>query len=153
MPDFMQLALEEGRKGVIRGDGGPFGAVIVKEGKVIAQAHNEVLKRNDPTAHAEMLVIREASQKLSSFWLEGCELYTTGEPCPMCFSAIHWAKIKRVYYCNTKKQAASIGFDDAFITEIIQNKHPDPIPFIHTCMSECKTLLKLWEEKEDKVPY
>ena len=153
MLEYMQIAFNEAKKGVEAGDGGPFGAVIVKDWEVIATAHNEVLKRNDPTAHAEMLAIREASQKLGSFWLEECELYTTGEPCPMCFSAIHWAKIKKVYYCNTKEEAASIGFDDAFITEIIQNKEPDPIPFVHTPTSECQTLLKLWESKEDKTPY
>ncbi len=125
MPDFMQIAFKEAKEGVEAGHGGPFGAVIVKDDKVIAKAHNEVLKRNDPTAHAEILAIQEASKKVASFWLEECELYATGEPCPMCFSAIHWAKIKKVYYCNTKEEAASIGFDDAFITEIIQNKKPD----------------------------
>ena len=153
MPDYMLLAFEEAKKGIESGDGGPFGAVIVKDGEVIASAHNEVLKRNDPTAHAEILAIREASKKLASFWLEECELYTTGEPCPMCFSAIHWAKIKKVYYCNTKEEAASIGFDDAFITEIIQNKKSDPIPFVHKTTPKCKTLLTLWREKEDKIPY
>ena len=153
MPDFMQIAFKEAKEGVEAGHGGPFGAVIVKDDKVIAKAHNEVLKRNDPTAHAEILAIQEASKKLASFWLEECELYATGEPCPMCFSAIHWAKIKKVYYCNTKEQAASIGFDDAFITEVIQNKKQDPIPFIHTETAECATLLKLWEAKEDKIPY
>ena len=153
MSDFMQIAFEEAKRGVESGDGGPFGAVIVKNGEVVAAAHNEVLKRNDPTAHAEMLAIRKASKKLDSFWLEECELYTTGEPCPMCFSAIHWAKIEKVYYCNTKEEAAMIGFDDAFITEIIQEKRRDPVPFVQMQTAECKTLLKLWEEKTDKVAY
>lgn len=153
MPDFMQLAFEEAKKGVEADDGGPFGAVIVKDGEVIASAHNEVLKRNDPTAHAELLAIREACKKLGHFELKACELYATGEPCPMCFSAIHWARMHKVVYCNTKEQAASIGFDDQFITDILLHKIPSPIPFVHTPQDSCKTLLSLWENKKDKIPY
>ena len=150
---YIDKAIEEAMKGMHQNDGGPFGAVIVKEGKIIASAHNEVLKRNDPTAHAEMLAIQEASKKLGSFVLQGCVLYTTGEPCPMCFSAIHWAHIDKVVYCNTKEEAAAIGFDDAFITQIIQNKEKDPIEFTHQECRECKELLLFWKNKEDKIPY
>jgi guanine deaminase len=100
-----------------------------------------------------MVAIRKAAKVLHTFSLEGCTLYSTGEPCPMCFSAIHWAHIDKVYYCNTKAEAADIGFDDAFITEIIQNKKQSPIPFIHTAEQRCKMLLTQWYEKPDKVPY
>ena len=151
--NFMQLAFEEAKKGVLDGDGGPFGAVVVKDGKVIASAHNEVVGTNDPTAHAEMVAIRKAAKILGDFSLKGCELYATGEPCPMCQSAILWARLDKVYYCNTKAQAAEIGFDDTAITEILQEKIPSPIPFIHKEVAQCKELLYLWETKEDKTPY
>jgi len=150
---YLRLAVEEARKGVEAGHGGPFGAVIVYRDEIVATAHNEVLLHNDPTAHAEIQAIRRASRKLERFHLEGCTLYCTGEPCPMCFSAIHWAHLDRVVYCNTKAEAAAIGFDDAFITEIIRGKQPDPIPFIHHDRKSCKSVLKLWEKKEDKIPY
>ena len=95
---FMRIALKEAEKGMEKGEGGPFGAVIVKDGEIISKAHNEVLKTNDPTAHAEMVAIRRASKKLGRFNLSDCDIYSTCEPCPMCFSAIHWAKIKKLYF-------------------------------------------------------
>ena len=150
---YLRLAIQEARKGVTANHGGPFGAVIVQEGEIIATAHNEVLLRNDPTAHAEIMAIRIAGKKLGRFHLEGCELYCTGEPCPMCFSAIHWAHLDRVVYCNTKEEAAAIGFDDAFITELIRGDRPDPIPFEKEEIRGCKSILGLWKEKEDKIPY
>jgi guanine deaminase len=150
---YLQIAIEEARKGVEAGHGGPFGAVIVHQDEIIATAHNEVVLRNDPTAHAEILAIREAGKRLERFHLRGCILYCTGEPCPMCFSAIHWAHLNRVIYCNTKQDAAAIGFDDALITEIIRGERPDPIPFLHRPVPSCTHLLKRWEEKEDKVLY
>ena len=145
--------MEEARKGVEAGHGGPFGAVIVYQGEIIASAHNEVLSTYDPTAHAEIRAIRIASEKLKRFHLDGCTLYCTGEPCPMCFSAIHWAHLDRVVYCNTKADAAAIGFDDAFITEIIRGEKPDPIPFVHAGEPPCQSILQLWDEKEDKILY
>ena len=108
----MELAIEEARKGMSKGHGGPLGAVLVIDGKVIAKCHNTVLKKKDPTCHAEMNVIRKASKKLKEFNLEGCEIYTTGQPCKMCEAAINWAKIKKVYYGNTYKDALNMGFDD-----------------------------------------
>ncbi|SFV69345.1 Guanine deaminase [hydrothermal vent metagenome] len=153
MDHFMHAAMEEAKKGIKAGDGGPFGAVIVKEGKIIAAAHNEVIKSNDPTAHAEIMAIRKASSTLRRFSLEGCTLYVTGEPCPMCFSAIHWAHIDKVYYCNTKADAAKIGFDDSLITQIILGKQKDPISFIHTPNQLCQALFTQWYEAPDKVPY
>ncbi len=149
----MQAAWEEAKRGIEAGDGGPFGAVIVKDGEIIARGHNEVIKTNDPTAHAEMVVIRRASDKLQNFSLEGCELYTTGEPCPMCFSAIHWAHLDCVVYCNTKADAAAIGFDDTLITEIILKKVPDPITFKHKPDDSCKKLFRQWYDDPDRVPY
>jgi len=151
--EYLQEAAEEARRGVSAGDGGPFGAVIVYRGKVIATAHNEVIRRNDPTAHAEILAIRKAAEVLGRFHLNGCELYCTGEPCPMCFSAIHWAHLDRVVYCNTKAQAAEIGFDDQFITEILTGRRPDPIPFLRQPDPACTSVLRFWDEKEDKILY
>ena len=149
----MQEAFAEAKKGIENGDGGPFGAVLVKDGKIIARGHNEVIKHNDPTAHAEMVTIRKASSQLENFSLEGTTLYVTGEPCPMCFSAIHWAHIEKVYYCNTKMDAAEIGFDDAFITEIIEGKKEDPVSFTHLPDEACKTLFKAWYDDPKKMPY
>ncbi|OQX50426.1 MAG: tRNA-specific adenosine deaminase [Epsilonproteobacteria bacterium 4484_20] len=153
MTGFMQEAFAEAQKGIEAGDGGPFGAVIVKNGRIIARGHNEVVKSNDPTAHAEMIAIRNASAKLGSFRLEGCTLYVTGEPCPMCFSAIHWAHIEKVCYCNTKEDAAKIGFDDAFITEIIEGRREDPVSFIHMPDRACKRLFSQWYDDPEKIPY
>jgi len=150
---FMQAAMDEAKIGIGQGDGGPFGAVIVKEGEIIARGHNEVIRQKDPTAHAEMVVIRKASKALQNFSLDGCELYATGEPCPMCFSAIHWARLDAVYYCNTKAEAAEIGFDDAVITDIIQGKVSDPIDFKHSPDSACQRLFQQWYSDPEKVPY
>jgi len=149
----MPIAFQEARKGIERREGGPFGAVIVKGGTIIARGHNEVIKTNDPTAHAEMVAIRKASDLLGTFKLEGCILYTTGEPCPMCFSAIHWAHIEKVYYCNTKEDAAKIGFDDTLITEIICGSRDDPIPFLHQADQAGRALLEEWYEDKEQVPY
>ena len=149
----MRMAYEEAKQGIEARDGGPFGCVIVKDDRIVARGHNEVVKTNDPTAHAEMVAIRKASQALKTFSLEGCTLYVTGEPCPMCFSAIHWAHIDKVIYCNTKADAAAIGFDDAFITEIILGKQPDPVPFVHQPDNRCHRLFRQWYDDPDKVPY
>jgi len=153
MTHFMQEAFLEAQRGIEAKDGGPFGAVIVKEGKIIACGHNEVIKTNDPTAHAEMVAIRKASAFLGNFRLDGCTLYTTGEPCPMCFSAIHWAHIEKVYYCNTKKDAARIGFDDTLITDIITGKRRSPVTFTYLPDAACKSLFLRWYQDEEKKPY
>jgi len=109
---YMEKAIEEAKKGMKRGHGGPFGAVLVKDGKILAFDHNRVLKKNDSTYHAEINVIRKASKKLKRFDLSDCEIYTTGKPCKMCEGAINWAKIKKVYYGNSYKDALNMGFDD-----------------------------------------
>ncbi len=118
--DFINIAVEEAFKGMRNNDGGPFGAVIVKDGKIIAQGHNEVIKTNDPTAHAEIVVIRKATAILQRFDLSDCEIYSSCQPCPMCLAAIHWAKMQKLFYGCTKEDAADIGFDDNFIYEVIK---------------------------------
>ncbi len=115
--EFMALAIETSNVGIRDQKGGPFGAVIVKNGKIISVAHNEVTSTNDPTAHAETVAIRRACKELNTYHLEGCEIYCSCEPCPMCMGAIYWARIDRVYYACTREDAAKIGFDDYFIYE------------------------------------
>jgi tRNA(Arg) A34 adenosine deaminase TadA len=109
---FMQLAIQLSEQNVDQGKGGPFGAVVVKDGKVIAKSANKVTSSNDPTAHAEVSAIRAACKKLKTFDLSGCVIYTSCEPCPMCLGAIYWARLDKIYYANTKVDAAAIGFDD-----------------------------------------
>jgi guanine deaminase len=152
--DFLNFAIDEAKNGVESGDGGPFGAVIVKNGVIISSAHNEVIGSNDPTAHAEILAIRRASEKLGRFDLSDCEIYSTCEPCPMCFSAIHWAKIKKLYYGCTNKDAAKIGFDDKFIYDVIKGDRIDSrLQSIQINREKCLILFKLWDNKTDKIPY
>ena len=155
----MQIAYEEAEKGMRLGHGGPFGAVIVKEGKIIAKAHNEVLLNNDATCHAEIQAIRKASKKLKRFDLNDCELYVTGEPCPMCFGGIHWAKMKKVYYACSIKDAEKIGFDDKFIYDAIlnenfkQKKNNTKVSFKQLNRRECIPLFNLWKNKKNKTRY
>lgn len=122
MNEFMREAIEEGRRGMTAGDGGPFGALIVSRSAIVARGHNEVLSTNDPTAHAEILAIRRASAALGRFDLSDCEIYSSCEPCPMCFAAIHWAKIRRLYYACTHIDAGKIGFDDEYIYRVIRGE-------------------------------
>lgn len=119
--NYMEIAIEEAKKGIRKGHGGPFGAVIVKDDEIVARGHNRVVETNDPTAHGEIVAIREATKKLNTFDLSGCELYTTGYPCPMCMSAIIWANIKKVYYSCNAKDAEKIGFRDDFIYQFIES--------------------------------
>lgn len=121
MNKYMKEANKLAEKNIITNDGGPFGAVIVKNGKIISWGNNQVIKNNDPTAHAEIVAIRDACQSLNTFSLEGCEIYTSCYPCPMCLSAIIWANIKVVYYGNTKEDAQSIDFRDDVIYKYIEN--------------------------------
>ena len=150
----MELALKEAIIGIKNKDGGPFGAVIVKEGKVISKAHNLVIKTNDPTAHAEINAIRKAAKKLKRFDLSDCEIYSSCEPCPMCFSAIHWAKMKKLYFGCTRKDAAKIGFDDKFIYDVLNGKsNKKQVTSIHINREKCLKLFKEWKEKENKIQY
>jgi guanine deaminase len=122
MNKFMQMALDEAKKGVAKNEGGPFGAVIVCKGKVVAKTHNTVLKEKDATCHAEINAIRIASRKLKRFNLSDCELYSTCEPCPMCYFALQWAKIKKVYCGASSDDADAIGFDDKKMYSVLKNK-------------------------------
>ena len=154
MNEFMKAAVEEAEYGVKHNHGGPFGAVIVKDGKIIARSHNKVITTNDPTAHAEINAIREASTKLKRFDLSDCELYTSCEPCPMCFSAIHWAKMKKMYYGCTRADAAVIGFDDEFIYDVIKGTaEKEQVQTEQIERESCLKAFSLWEAKEDRVPY
>ena len=151
---FMVAAVEVALKGLMEGKGGPFGAVIVKDGKIIAAASNEVLCSNDPTAHAEITAIRRACALLGTYQLTGCELYTTCEPCPMCLGAIYWARPSRVYYAASRFDAAASGFDDSFIYEEI-SRLPEmrKIPFRHMPFESAVGLFKIWNESPLKKSY
>jgi len=154
MDDFMKEAVKEAVSGMRQNHGGPFGAVIVKDNEIIARAHNEVIKNNDPTDHAEMIAIRKAAKKLSRFDLGDCELYSSCEPCPMCFAAIHWAKIKKVYYGCTREDAAKIGFDDNYIYEVIKGETDEKrVSLVQTDRDACLEAFKELERKQDKVQY
>ncbi len=154
MNKFMKVALDEAFKGMRKGEGGPFGAVVVKDGVIISQAHNEVLKTNDPTMHAEVNAIRKATKKLGRFDLSDCEIYSTCEPCPMCFAAIHWAKMKKLYIGASREDAADIGFDDKFIYDVINKTAKEEQVEIEVVDSdECRVPFKEWKEKEDKTRY
>lgn len=150
---LMCKAIRLAEKSVENG-GGPFGAVIVKDGIVVAQGSNCVTLHNDPTAHAEVTTIRKACRKLNTFDLSGCVIYTSCEPCPMCLAAIYWAHISKVYYGCTKKDAKDIGFDDSFIyDEIDLSPEKRSIPSIQLLHSEFLSAFKQWEEKKDKTEY
>ena len=150
---FMKKAIAASIKNIERG-GGPFGAVIVKDGKIIATGTNRVTANNDPTAHAEVSTIRKACKKLNTFDLSGCEIYSSCEPCPMCLSAIYWAHIDRLYYGNTKKDAAKIGFDDSFIYDELDLKPADrKIQSTQILRDEAIKAFCIWEEKTDKIEY
>ena len=150
----MLKAAAEAENGLELGDGGPFGAVIVKDGKIIASAHNEVIKTNDPTAHAEINAIRKATALLGRFDLSDCTIYSSCEPCPMCFAAIHWAKMKNLYYGCTREDAAAIGFDDNFIYEVIQGTAANKQVNVQQLdRDSCLTAFEKWKDLEDKTRY
>lgn len=138
----------------VENNGGPFGAVIVKDGIIIAEGANRVTADNDPTAHAEVTVIRKASEKLGTFDLSGCEIYTSCEPCPMCLGAIYWARLDKIYYGNTKHDARQIGFDDSFIYDEIALKPAErKLPSEQQLADEAIAAFKSWQAKEDKTAY
>ena len=149
----MKRAIELSIKSV-NTDGGPFGCVIVKDGKIVAEGSNKVTSTNDPTAHGEIVAIREACKKLNNFSLQGSELYSTCEPCPMCLSAIYWARINKIYYANTREDARKIDFDDSLIySEFKKNINERKIPMIQMMRNEALEAFQLWEKKTDKVKY
>ena len=149
MQRAIALALENVRTG-----GGPFGAIVVKDGKVLAEAANSVTSTNDPTAHAEMTAIREACKYLGKFHLTGCEMYSSCEPCPMCLGAIYWARLDRVYFASSAADAAKAGFDDSFIYQEIQRPYAQrKIPMIQLMREESLAAFRAWEQKPDKIRY
>ncbi len=151
---MMKLAVDLSRHGMLHKKGGPFGAVIVKYGKIVGEGYNEVTSTNDPTAHAEVVAIRNACKTLNTFLLEDCEIYCSCEPCPMCLSAIYWARIGKVYYANTKSDAAAIGFSDAFIYQEFE-KQPDERTVLaeKINMAEAHKVFEEWVQLEGKQPY
>jgi len=150
MARAIELSIENVRSGL----GGPFGAVIVKDGRIIAEGMNQVTSTNDPTAHAEIVAIREACKKLGAFELNGCDFYTSCEPCPMCLGAIYWARPNRVYFGNTAADAANVGFDDSFIYEEIARPHGQrKIPMSRMMGEEAIQGFREWDAKSNKVRY
>lgn len=148
------MAIDLSEYNVKEGQGGPFGAVIVKDGMVLARSANKVVPTNDPTAHAEISAIRLACQELGSFSLEGCEIYTSCEPCPMCLGAIYWARIDKIYYANTKTDAAAIGFNDKFIyDELALQMENRKLKVEQLMRDEALGIFKLWSETENKTDY
>jgi tRNA(Arg) A34 adenosine deaminase TadA len=151
---FMKMAIELSRSGMDSGRGGPFGCVIVKDGKVVGLGSNSVLETNDPTAHAEIVAIRDACNNLGHFQLDGCEFYTSCEPCPMCLGAIYWARPSKVFFANDKKDAASAGFDDDFIYRELDLPYGKrKIPFVQGMQEQANEIFQEWLLKENKKLY
>ncbi len=151
---FMARAIQLSLENVLSGRGGPFGAVVVKQGKVVAEGVNQVTAANDPTAHAEVVAIRQACQKLGCFELISCDLYSSCEPCPMCLSAIYWARIDRVYFGSLAEDAAKTGFDDSVIyAEIARPLSQRKIPMIQMMREEALAAFRAWEEHPGKILY
>lgn len=152
--EFMDQAIRLSLHNVKSNEGAPFGAVIVKEDKIIGEGANRVISTNDPTAHAEIVAIRNACKKLGTFELRGCEIYASCEPCPMCLGAIYWARLSTIYYANTKGDAAKIGFDDSFIYEQLELPPQErSIPMIRLELEEAKQAFRAWEQSTVKIPY
>lgn len=151
---FMQEAISLSRNGMNNNEGGPFGAIVVKGDQIVGRGNNRVTSSNDPTAHAEVVAIRDACKNLNTFQLDDCVMYTSCEPCPMCLGAIYWARPCKVYYANTKKDAASIGFDDDFIYQEIQIPLGErQIPFEQISAEEAWKVFEEWQNKTDKTEY
>jgi tRNA(Arg) A34 adenosine deaminase TadA len=151
---FMREAIRLSIQMMRRGKGGPFGAVVVRNGKIVGRGSNQVTSANDPTAHAEVVAIRDACQRLKTFQLDDCELYTSCEPCPMCLSAIYWARLGKVFYGNTRKDAAKIDFDDDFLyREVALPMRKRTLKMKQLLHDEALTAFAEWQRKTDKIPY
>lgn len=152
--NFMREAIRLAEEGMSSNSGGPFGAVVVKNGEIIARGFNRVTSDNDPTAHAEVIAIREACKKLGTFQLDDCEIYTSCEPCPMCLGAIYWARPRKVYYACTREDAAAANFDDQFIYDELELKiDKRKVPFENMIRNEGRHVFRKWIEKADKTEY
>src|SRR5665647_59708 len=151
---FMQEAILLSQLGMINNEGGPFGCVIVKGDKIVGRGNNKVICNNDPTAHAEVIAIRDACKNLGTFQLDDCEIYTSCEPCPMCLGAIYWARPKVIYYANNREDAADIGFDDSMIYEEMKVEIDDrKIPILSLSREDALKIFKEWRNKVDKTAY
>lgn len=150
----MKRAIELSAERMRANLGGPFGAVITRDGKVIAEGFNQVTSTNDPTAHAEVVAIRRACEVLGTFSLEGCVIYTSCEPCPMCLASIYWARLDAIYFANSREDAAAIGFDDDFLyREIPKDLNQRKIPTQQIALEEARAVFDEWREKPDKIEY
>jgi len=154
METYMQEAIKEAKSGVDASDGGPFGAVVIYQDQIVGRGHNMVVKTNDPTAHAEIIAVREASQNLGRFNLSDCILYTTCEPCPMCLAAILWARIQTIVYGCSRQDAADIGFDDSQFYDIVAGKTTDNAPqMVQQERDPCLNLFHKWQYSKTKTLY
>jgi len=152
--EFMWEAIRLSIQNIRDGKGGPFACVVVRDGKIIARGTNMVTSTNDPTAHAEIVAIRNACKELKTFQLSGCEIYTSCEPCPMCLGAIYWARPDKIYYANGRNDAAKIGFDDEFLYEELSTKLSNrKIPTMQLMREEALAAFREWEQKQDKIHY
>lgn len=153
-PEFMQQAIQLATDNVVHGRGGPFGAVIVKDGEVIATGANQVTATNDPTAHAEVTAIRNACQALGTFQLTGCDVYTSCEPCPMCLAALYWSRCRTIYYGNCAADAADAGFDDAFLYDELKKPFSErSLPMERLLPDEARTSFEVWKSSPYRVDY
>jgi len=150
---LMKKAVAQAFLGVRKNHGGPFGAAIVRNGEIVASAHNMVIKTHDPTAHAEVVAIRRAASKLGRFDLSDCEIYSTCEPCPMCLSAIYWSNIRKVFYGCTRKDAEKIGFRDRRLYDLIKKKGSPALEKIRLGRDDCLKPFREWSRKRDRVMY
>ena len=152
--EFLERAVALSKVSVEKGNAGPFGCVIVKDGKIVGEGHNQVVSTNDPTAHGEVVAIRDACKNLGTFSLEGCDVYTSCEPCPMCFGAIGWSRAKRVFYANTKEDASNIGFSDLFLYEEIAKPIASrELEFHHIPLPSALEVFQKWTENTEKQHY
>ncbi|MBE8167408.1 MAG: nucleoside deaminase [Shewanella sp.] len=150
----MNEAIKAALRGLKNNDGGPFGCIIVKDGEIVGLGNNKVTSTNDPTAHAEVIAIRDACKNLDTFQLDGCTVYTSCEPCPMCLGAIYWARPEKVFYGSNKDDAAAVGFDDEFIYQEIELAYNErSIPFEQVSRNDALQLFKQWSETEGKEHY
>lgn len=152
--EFLYEAVRLSKENLTNDAGGPFGAVIVKDGKIVSEGKNEVILKNDPTAHAEIQAIRNAGNHLGTYNLEGCEIYSSCEPCPMCLSAIYWARISKIYYANTRKDAAEIGFDDEYIyKELSLPEAERDLKMYNKELESARQIFEDWKNSPDKILY
>ena len=153
-PEFMQQAIRLATENVTSGRGGPFGAVVVKSGEVIATGTNQVTASNDPTAHAEVVAIRNACTALGTFQLDGCDVYTSCEPCPMCLAALYWSRCRAIFYGNNAEDAARAGFDDSFLYQEVKKPLAErTIPITRLLPEEARSSFRAWETSPFKVEY